>query len=41
MDADEVKEEPSEIIMKRIMSAEASDIQNKMNQDEIKNIYEL
>jgi len=24
-----------------VMSAEASDIQNKMNQDEIKNIYEL
>jgi len=26
LDADEVKEEPSEIIMKRVMSAEASNI---------------
>jgi len=41
LDADEVKEEPSEIIMKRIRGPKESDIKNKMNQDEIKNIYEL
>jgi hypothetical protein len=41
LDADEVKEEPSEIIMKRVMSAEASVLQSRISRDEIKNIYEL